>query len=1020
MQHKGAEQTQGRIGNSGSGAQHNNLGSGNQYNNSGYGTQYNANKINFFNAEKRNFLADIRVTDPRDDKKRIERTKGNLLKESYSWILEHDDFSKWRQDKSLLWIKGGPGKGKTMLLCGVIDELRGMGYESISFFFCQATDARLNNATSVLRGLLYLIASQNSTLLELLQGQYDATQAGKQLFEDANSWDVLCEMLLSAVRHESMHDIVLIIDALDECISGLDQLVRFIISLTAHVKVIASSRPELRINRGLAVAFEDIKVYLSLELNEKVISTAVKRYIHHKVSLLANSKGYDDETKIIVETYLVDNANDTFLWVALVCEQLADTLIAERHTQQTLQQFPPGLDTLYERILGRILTLPDAETCGQILAVMSIVYRPLSLPELASVLGYNGIHLRDIVEECGSLMTVREDTVYFIHQSAKDFLVRQASSIMPSGTSAQHNLVLSNLLHAMSYTLQRNIYNLDKHGIPLEDICVPNPDPLASVRYACVFWADHFMEGNAGQRQFEQVYAFITRHYLHWLEALGLLRAISEGIASMSRMQQIMETSTEPLESKRLVRDAVRFVRYYRIPIEIDPMQVYLSALVFSPKNSVIRGLFRTQEPTWPVKPVVDEDWSSCLQTLEEHQSRVTSVAFSAHHSILASASEDGTVKLWNTTTGHCVVTLDTDGPMFSVALSTDGITLAAASCSGVELWNTTNGCRLRKLVTEHTYEPISVAFSSDGVTLATGADKNVQLWNLDNGECTRTVTGHFRTVSSVAFSGDGSLFASGSHDKAVILRRTGTWTTIKKIWHDSEVRSVALSQDGNHVASASLLEVQVYNRAKDQIFYAWIEKMSIVAISRDGTQLAMCSGHSGVQIWDTASNRSKRILPGHNEPVTSVSFSEDGSLLASASIDGSIKLWDLTIDQPRGSAGHAASQQTHSRFLSAIMGALSVKMANPQESRGRTRQRPPPSYLQQYLPRNSQNPSWLRHQISSINIECQSNSSTSPAAAVVFCPFHATGYASGIRRLDDVYKSSTTRNISGINRQQF
>ena len=70
-------------------------------------------------------IADLRATDPRDDKKRIEQAKGGVLKESYCWILDNPEFRRWRdcQQSRLLWIKGDPGKGKTMLLCGIIDEL---------------------------------------------------------------------------------------------------------------------------------------------------------------------------------------------------------------------------------------------------------------------------------------------------------------------------------------------------------------------------------------------------------------------------------------------------------------------------------------------------------------------------------------------------------------------------------------------------------------------------------------------------------------------------------------------------------------------------------------------------------------------------------------------------------------------------------------------------------------------------------------------------------------------------------
>ena len=65
------------------------------------------------------------MTDPRDDKSRIKEAKGGLLKNSYHWILDNTDFRQWHDDETyrLLWIKGDPGKGKTILLYGIIDEL---------------------------------------------------------------------------------------------------------------------------------------------------------------------------------------------------------------------------------------------------------------------------------------------------------------------------------------------------------------------------------------------------------------------------------------------------------------------------------------------------------------------------------------------------------------------------------------------------------------------------------------------------------------------------------------------------------------------------------------------------------------------------------------------------------------------------------------------------------------------------------------------------------------------------------
>lgn len=125
----------------------------------------------------------LRLTDARDDKMRIEDTKGGLLKDSYHWVLENPKFQQWRNDQRsrLLWIKGDPGKGKTMLLCGIANELEKSMVKTdlLSYFFCQATDSRINNATAVLRGLLYLLVVQQPSLISHVKKRHD--QAGRRL-----------------------------------------------------------------------------------------------------------------------------------------------------------------------------------------------------------------------------------------------------------------------------------------------------------------------------------------------------------------------------------------------------------------------------------------------------------------------------------------------------------------------------------------------------------------------------------------------------------------------------------------------------------------------------------------------------------------------------------------------------------------------------------------------------------------------------------------------------------------------
>ncbi|KAL5089361.1 hypothetical protein Trisim1_005646 [Trichoderma cf. simile WF8] len=503
------------------------------------------------NKESNQCLQDLRQTDPRDDKTRIQRTKGHLLRESYRWILDHTDFKKWRYDSqySLLWIKGDPGKGKTMLLCGIIDEIEeSTTTQCLSYFFCQATELQLSNATAVLRGLIYMILMQRPALISHVRKKYD--HSGKKLFEDGNNWEALSKTLLEILNDPSLSDAILIIDALDECVKGLPHLLEFInqVSCSSRTKWIVSSRNWPIIEESLEDAMHGVK--LCLELNESLVSAAVQSFIRYKVQHLATKKSYDKNTQIEIEQYLMSNAHGTFLWVALVCQELADPRVRKRHTLQKLKSYPSGLDPLYKRMMQNIHDSLDAEICQQILAITSVVYRPITLPELSCLMeshidNDDDDELKEIIGFCGSFLTIREETIYFIHQSAKDFLLEKVpDQILALGIEHQHHTIFSRSLNQLSKILHRDIYSLKFPGFSTEHVSSPDPDPLAPIRYSCIHWVDHLIASEHTRelnhekmpRSEDTINKFFERTYLYWLEALSLLRSMSEGVLAMQKL----------------------------------------------------------------------------------------------------------------------------------------------------------------------------------------------------------------------------------------------------------------------------------------------------------------------------------------------------------------------------------------------------------------------------------------------------------------------------------------------------
>ncbi|KAF8852969.1 NACHT-domain-containing protein [Acephala macrosclerotiorum] len=684
-------------------------------------------------------LEDLRITDPRDDKRRIEETKGGLLSDSYRWILENSKFRRWHDDKQsqLLWIRGDPGKGKTMLLCGIIDKLKETASTAsasssclLSYFFCQATDGRINSATAVLRGLIYLLADQQPALLKHVRKKYDGT--GKELFVDTNAWFALSEIFINILQDPSVGNTYMIIDALDECVTGLQQLLQFIDKTSPvcpRVKWIISSRNWPSIEEQLRMS--DQKFQLRLELNQDSISTAVSMYIAHKVGELAKRKKYNAKLEYSVREYLSLNADATFLWVALVLKELET--IDRRNTLTRVRAIPPGLGPLYERMMAQVSESNNADICKRILSIVAVVKRPVTLRELVSL--DDTLHkldcpenlsddIEDLVQtvgQCGSFLTIRESTVYFVHQSAKDFLLQEniSQELFCSGKHEVNHAIFSRSLRVMSMTLQRDVYSLRAPGITIDQVKQPNPDPLAAVRYSCLYWVDHLLECQTRKDTIKDlkgsgaVHSFLRQYFLYWLEALSLLKGVSEGVVMIRKLEDLQFDRSPDLRA--FIQDATRFTVFNRSIIEQAPLQAYCSALVFAPEKSIVRETFEGCIPSWiQRKPRVETHWNAMLQILEGHTSGVSSVAFSP--------DGDTTVRRWDAATGQQLLPVlegHTDR-VSSVAFSSDGQHFPTLHVS--EYWLTDGTTKLLWLPTG--YRPTCEAVYDRSIILGLSTGK--------------------------------------------------------------------------------------------------------------------------------------------------------------------------------------------------------------------------------------------------------------------------------------------------------
>ncbi|MEG3970153.1 WD40 repeat domain-containing protein [Microcoleus sp. T2B6] len=323
--------------------------------------------------------------------------------------------------------------------------------------------------------------------------------------------------------------------------------------------------------------------------------------------------------------------------------------------------------------------------------------------------------------------------------------------------------------------------------------------------------------------------------------------------------------------------------------------------------------------------------------TLGGHANRVNAVSFSPNGKLLATSSDDKTVKLWDTTTGKQINTLTGHtNRVLAVSFSPNGKLLATSSDDKtVKLWNTTTGKQIKTL-TGHTNRVLAVSFSPDGKRLATGsADNTVKLWDTTGKEI-NTLTGHTDWVWAVSFSPNGKLLVTGSEDNTVKLWDTTIGKQIKTFTgHTDAVLAVSFSPNGKLLATGSrdntvkLWDTTIGKEIKTLTGHTnWV---LAVSFSPNGKLLATGSADKTVKLWDTTGKQIK-TLTGHTNAVNAVSFSPDGKLLATGSGDKTVKLWDTTGKQINTLTGHtnavrAVSFSPNGKLLATGSGDNTVKL---------------------------------------------------------------------------------------------
>ncbi len=336
--------------------------------------------------------------------------------------------------------------------------------------------------------------------------------------------------------------------------------------------------------------------------------------------------------------------------------------------------------------------------------------------------------------------------------------------------------------------------------------------------------------------------------------------------------------------------------------------------VAFSPDGQRVAGAGDPAVVIW------DSHTGERQLVLKGHKHFVTRILFSPDGKQVATASYDGTVKVWDSTTGNELMSFDHSselghgGSLFALAFSPDGTRLASAGISRtIKIWSVVNKKEVLSL-RGHANTIWSVAFSPDGKRLASGcSDESVKIWDSDAGNELLTIPSIIGEVNSVAYSPDGRRLAGGGERRPIKIWDANTGEELSSFkGHGGDVRYLTFSRNGDRLASASAdgtARIWDSNQHNEPLT---LEEFGPVAFSKTGRHVVTRGKQQNtIAVWDREGTEAPLVLSGHTEKVDRLAISSDGLYVASVSLGDEarkivqeMKVWETSTGRELFSLG--------------------------------------------------------------------------------------------------------------------
>ncbi|KAJ9612465.1 hypothetical protein H2200_004062 [Cladophialophora chaetospira] len=344
------------------------------------------------------------------------------------WFLKSKEFNCWLESaRSFLWLSGLPGAGKTTMFANIVDHLLKSGTSCyVAYFYCDFRRNEAQEIVNIMGSLVAQVCSQTGAFPNELEQAYDQSNSspGQQRRPSLS----LLNSVLETIAER--HDLVLLVDGLDEC-QQTQEACAFLSKLVAScrkIKILVTSRDNAETKAEL---HSNPRVRLEGHMEE--VTEDVNSYIRRRLSTNTQLQWLTESVKEDIASKLIEKSGGMFRWAQCQIGAI-EKLRTVKAIRAALQRLPKGLNETYARILSNVEEF-DIDLVRRILLWVSFTIFPVTLLEIYQAIAIEpGLdHLdeesllakpEDILDLCGSLVSVSEyEHVRLAHLSVREYLL---------------------------------------------------------------------------------------------------------------------------------------------------------------------------------------------------------------------------------------------------------------------------------------------------------------------------------------------------------------------------------------------------------------------------------------------------------------------------------------------------------------------------------------------------------------------------------------------------------------------